>query len=156
MDNNTHQKEDHMIMLIEEWKNNNHNNDILDKIIQQNKKMIYKIANYYQNVNFKSEDLFIEGVMGLITSLNEFKPEFNVKFSTYAYYWIKSFIHKYIVKTTILVPNTSNIQLENMDNIELDSEYNIKLYQNALNMHSLRLANKNEHILNFLHFTTKS
>lgn len=29
-------------------------------------------------------------------------------------------------------------------------------YQNALNMHSLKLANKNEHILNFQHFTTKS
>ena len=45
------------------------------------------------------------------------------------------------------------------ENLHFLKEYSFTAqdaYQNALNMHSLKLANKNEHILNFQHFTTKS
>ena len=59
----------------------------IEKIIEDNKKLIYKIASnysYYYNV----DDLFQVGVIGLIKAYKNYKNSSNAVFTTYAYKYI--------------------------------------------------------------------
>ncbi len=41
-----------------------------------------------------NEDLFQEGIVGLLAAVTRFRPEYQTKFSTYATYWIRYFIQR--------------------------------------------------------------
>ena len=60
-----------------------------DKIIEANLRMVVSIAKKYLGYGLSLEDLIQEGNLGLMNALINFKSEKNIKFSTYAYYWIK-------------------------------------------------------------------
>ena len=67
----------------------------LEKIIEENKNLIYSISHYFENYPNK-EDLFQVGVIGLITAYKNYNPEFNNKFTTYAYTYILGEMKKFI------------------------------------------------------------
>lgn len=69
-------------------------NERYEKLIEENKGLIYKLANKLSSKNF--EDLYQVGVIGLITAYNNFDSSYNVKFSTYAYPFILGEMKKYI------------------------------------------------------------
>ena len=66
----------------------------LVSVVEDNKKMIYKLANSFSKEN--SEDLFQAGVVGLIEAYNNYIEGYGVKFSTYAYSYILGEKIKYI------------------------------------------------------------
>lgn len=66
----------------------------LVSVVEDNKKMIYKLANSFSKEN--SEDLFQTGVVGLIEAYNNYIEGYGVKFSTYAYSYILGEMKKYI------------------------------------------------------------
>jgi RNA polymerase primary sigma factor len=41
-----------------------------------------------------SEDLYQEGIVGLLAAVQRYRPEFGTKFSTYATYWVRYFIQR--------------------------------------------------------------
>ncbi len=59
-------------------------------------KLVYKIAKKYSYNNEEFEDLYQVGNIGLINALSNYKKDSNTKFSTYAYFYIKGEILKYI------------------------------------------------------------
>ncbi len=65
------------------------------QIIEENKKLIYKIASFYSNYS-NIDDLFQVGCIGLINAYRNYKKEFNTKFSTYAYSYILGEITAYL------------------------------------------------------------
>ena len=67
----------------------------LEKIIEENKNLIYSISHYFENYPNK-EDLFQVGVIGLITAYKNYNPAFNNKFTTYAYTYILGEMKKFI------------------------------------------------------------
>lgn len=67
----------------------------LEQIIEENKNLIYSISHYFENYPNK-EDLFQAGVMGLITAYKNYDPNFNNKFTTYAYTYILGEMKKYV------------------------------------------------------------
>lgn len=67
----------------------------LEQIIEENKNLIYSISYYFENYPNK-EDLFQAGVMGLITAYKNYDPNFNNKFTTYAYTYILGEMKKYV------------------------------------------------------------
>ncbi len=66
-----------------------------EKIIYENKNLIYKIAHKYSSY-YNMEDLFQVGVIGLIKAYNNYNPNCNTKLSTYAYEYILGEILEYI------------------------------------------------------------
>lgn len=58
----------------------------LDTIIELHRKLIYKIASKFHDID--KEDLFQSGIIGLIKAYNNYKPSETTKFTTYAYNYI--------------------------------------------------------------------
>ncbi len=74
---------------------------ILDQILEQNKGLVYMIANRFRwhcTGPIGLEDLIQEGNIGLLLAADKYKPdiEHKAKFSVYAFYWIKQRIYKYL------------------------------------------------------------
>ncbi|MGE5455779.1 MAG: sigma-70 family RNA polymerase sigma factor [Ignavibacteriales bacterium] len=59
----------------------------LDQAIIENQRLIHGMTHYFNNYPHK-DDLFQVGVLGLINAYNNYDPNMNVKFSTYAYPYI--------------------------------------------------------------------
>ena len=64
--------------------------------IEHNLRLVYSIAVNYQGCGVDLMDLISEGNVGLHTAVEKFKPSKKTKFSTYATYWIRQRILKYI------------------------------------------------------------
>lgn len=67
----------------------------LETVLEENKNLIYSISHYFENYKNK-EDLYQAGVLGLITAYKNYNPEYNNKFSTYAYQYILGEMKKFI------------------------------------------------------------
>ena len=74
-----------------------------DKIIESNLRMVVSIARKYYGHGLLLEDLIQEGNIGLVEALINYDIEKNIKFSTYAYYWIKREIIRAIKNKSKLI-----------------------------------------------------
>ena len=69
--------------------------DNITKLIYENEKLIYSIANYFKNYN-SMEDLYQAGCLGLINAYKRYNPNLNCKFTTYAYTYILGEMRKLV------------------------------------------------------------
>jgi len=67
-----------------------------DDFINKNIALVKNIASKYSNSRIPFEDLIQEGLIGLIEAKKKYNPQKNIKFSTYAYFWIHKKIRKFI------------------------------------------------------------
>lgn len=77
-----------------------------DKLIVSNLRLVVSIAKRYSNLGIPMLDLIQEGNIGLIKAVEKFDPRMRIRFSTYATFWIKQGILRYIScnKNLIRVP----------------------------------------------------
>lgn len=68
----------------------------LDNLIQLNLPLVSAISKKFLNRGYEYEDIFQIGSMGLVKAVNNFDPNFNVKFSTYAVPMIMGEIKRFI------------------------------------------------------------
>lgn len=73
----------------------------LDKLLENNDKLIYKVASKFYSDKTSSiefDDLLQEGRIGFILACNKYDCEYikKTKFITYAFYWIYQKIHRFI------------------------------------------------------------
>lgn len=80
------------------------------KFIEDNQKLVIKIAYSYINSDIEVDDLIQEGMLGLIKALDMFDLKKGLKFSTYACIWIKSKIRNYILTESKTIRIPKNIQ----------------------------------------------
>src|SRR5262249_41845355 len=73
------------------------------RLITSNLSLVVKIARLFRRAVVNVLDLIQEGNVGLLHALDRFDPEVGVKFSTYASWWIKAYILKYLLDNTRLV-----------------------------------------------------
>ena len=64
----------------------------LQKLVQKNLKYVVSVANKYRGCGLSLQDLIEEGNIGLIQAAKRFNPSHEVKFITYAVWWIKQAI----------------------------------------------------------------
>jgi RNA polymerase primary sigma factor len=81
-----------------------------EKLIESNLRLVIKIAKSYMNSEVSFIDLIQEGNIGLIRAAEKFDPSMGCRFSTYASYWVKHYITRFIAKTarSIRVPIRKN------------------------------------------------
>ncbi|MCX7678178.1 MAG: RNA polymerase sigma factor RpoD/SigA [Spirochaetes bacterium] len=77
-----------------------------EKLINSNLRLVVKIAKNYTAFEPSIIDLIQEGNLGLIRAAEKFDPKMGCRFSTYASYWIKHYITRFIAKRsrTIRIP----------------------------------------------------
>ena len=73
------------------------------QIILSNLKLVVKIALGYYNTYLNVRDLIQEGNIGLMQAVRKYNPYKGTKFSTYASFWIRAYILKYIRNNWSLV-----------------------------------------------------
>jgi RNA polymerase primary sigma factor len=77
------------------------------RLINSNLKLVIKIAFAYRNQGMPIMDLIQEGNLGLIRAVEKFDGERDVRFCTYASWWIKQAVTRALVnkKRTIRLPH---------------------------------------------------
>ncbi|MCL2196080.1 MAG: RNA polymerase sigma factor RpoD/SigA [Treponema sp.] len=78
-------------------------NDALHKLVNSNLRLVVKIAAMYNSCGISIMDIIQEGNIGLLHAAKKFDYRRNVRFCTYACWWIRQFISRYISNTKRLV-----------------------------------------------------
>ncbi len=76
---------------------------LLHQLVTSNLRFVVKIAFEYVHYRTKLLDLIQEGNMGLVKAVQEFNPYKNVRLTTYAVWWIRSYIQDAILRNHSLV-----------------------------------------------------
>lgn len=75
------------------------NEDAAARIIAHNERMIYRVASLYHSTRVCGdtplEDLMQLGRMGMLRALQDFSLEKKIKFTTYAWSWVRMYISRY-------------------------------------------------------------
>ena len=88
--------------LIRRWKVNG-DQRALDRLIESHLRLVPRIARKFSGYGIAVNDLISEGHIGLMQSVERFKPEKGFRFSTYARWWIKAAILNFILQTWSLI-----------------------------------------------------
>jgi len=77
--------------------------ETLQRLVTSNLRFVVKIAYEYVHYRVKLLDLIQEGNMGLVKAIQDFNPYKDVRITTYAVWWIRSYIQDSILKNHSLV-----------------------------------------------------
>jgi len=96
--------------LASRWKGDQ-DQDALHKIASAHMRLVIAIASKFKTYNLPMADLVQEGYVGLLEAASRFEPERDVRFSTYATWWIRASIQDYILRNwSIVRGGTSSAQ----------------------------------------------
>lgn len=73
------------------------------QLICANLRFVVKIAQEYRHYGLKLLDLVQEGNLGLMMAVKKFDPERGIRLITYAVWWIRAYIHNFIIRSWSLV-----------------------------------------------------
>lgn len=97
--------------------------DAAYKLISRNLWLVVKIARDYERVARNILDLIQEGNMGLMDAVRNFDPYRGVRFPSYAVWWIKAYIIRYIIANWRLVKiGTTQAQRKLFFNLKKESD----------------------------------
>ena len=80
-----------------------HDREAADTLVRANLRFVVKIAIQYRGYGLRVSDLVEEGNIGLCEAVRRFDPSRNLRFMTYAAYWIRAFILAHVLKQWSLV-----------------------------------------------------
>lgn len=80
-----------------------HDPKIAQQLINSHLRLVVKVVSKYKGYGLPVCEMISEGNIGLLYAINKFEPEKGFRFSTYALWWIKASIQKYILNSWSLV-----------------------------------------------------
>jgi RNA polymerase sigma-32 factor len=88
--------------LAWQYKNNN-DLDAAHRLTCANLRFVVKVAYEYRAYGLKLIDLIQEGNIGLMMAIRKFDPARNIRLISYAVWWIRAYMHNYIMNSWSLV-----------------------------------------------------
>ncbi|MDN5925915.1 MAG: RNA polymerase factor sigma-32 [Hyphomicrobiales bacterium] len=96
--------------LAVRWKEK-HDQEALHRITTAHMRLVISMAAKFRHFGLSMSDLIQEGHVGLLEAAARFEPEREVRFSTYATWWIRASIQDYILRNwSIVRGGTSSAQ----------------------------------------------
>ena len=90
------------VALARRWRDEE-DADALHEIIEAHIRLVVRIASKFKGYGLPIGDLIQEGNRGLLEAANRFDPDRNVRYSTYATWWILAAMQEYIVRNSSIV-----------------------------------------------------
>ena len=85
--------------------------DALHRMTAAHMRLVISMASKFRHFGLSMNDLIQEGHVGLLEAAARFEPEREVRFSTYATWWIRASIQDYILRNwSIVRGGTSSAQ----------------------------------------------
>ena len=116
------EKEKELFKLIK----NNDNVQAKQQIIESHLKFVFNVAKKYKGKGIPLEDLISEGNIGLAKAIEKFDNEKDIKFISYAVWWIRQSIQECLNKRSKVVFNEvseeENLKVITCENGEVDDE----------------------------------
>ena len=94
-------KEDE-VEFIKNWQLHR-NEKSINKIVSSHLRLVISLANKFKNYGLPINELVQEGNVGLMQAVDKFDLNRDVRFSTYASWWIKASMQTYILKNWSIV-----------------------------------------------------
>ena len=101
-----------------------------EALITHNLRLAISIANKYRNANLPMEDLIQESNIGLIKAVDKFDWRKGFRFSTYACWWIKQCVRRYVSGATshVKFPTGSRTLIWKINNVRKEYEEEFHTY----------------------------
>ncbi len=80
-----------------------HDPKIAQQLVDAHLRLVVKVVAKYKGYGLPVSEMISEGNIGLLYAVNKFEPNKGFRFSTYALWWIKASIQKYILNSWSLV-----------------------------------------------------
>jgi len=86
-----------------------------NELIKRNTPLVsYIVTKFYANDRsflFLKEDLMQEGLIGLMSAIEGFKPELGFRFSTYATWWIRQSVNSFLLNVEPMIHVPSHVRI---------------------------------------------
>jgi RNA polymerase sigma-32 factor len=93
---------EHELDLARRWREND-DEAALHELVQSYMRLVVATSSRFRNYGLPLSDLVQEGVVGLMQAAARFEPERDVRFSTYATWWIRSAMQDFILRNWSIV-----------------------------------------------------
>jgi RNA polymerase sigma-32 factor len=77
--------------------------EALHRLILAYGRLVFSMARRFRRFRLPPEDLIQEGIVGLLHAAERFEPERNLRFSTYAMWWIRCAMQDYVLRNWSIV-----------------------------------------------------
>ena len=93
---------EHELELARRWRDEG-NEKALHELVRSYTRLVISAASRFRNYGLPIGDLIQEGNLGLMQAANRFDPGREVRFSTYASWWIRSAMQDYVLRNWSIV-----------------------------------------------------
>lgn len=93
------------------------------RLVTANLRLVVKIAFEFARATRNALDLIQEGNVGLMEAVKNFDPEHGVRFPSYAVWWVRAYIYRYLINNSRLVKiGTTQAQRKLFFNLRKETE----------------------------------
>jgi RNA polymerase sigma-32 factor len=93
---------EHELSLARRWRDD-HDEDALHELCTAYMRLVVAVASRFRHYGLPMSDLVQEGNVGLMLAAARFEPERELRFSTYATWWIRSCVQDFILRNWSIV-----------------------------------------------------
>jgi RNA polymerase sigma-32 factor len=95
-------EKDRELNLARAWRDNR-DERAMQEIINSYRRLVISMAGKFKHYGLPMADLVQEGNIGLMEAMNRFDPERDLRFSTYASWWVRSTMQDYVLRNWSIV-----------------------------------------------------